>query len=92
MNSRPLCNACYRPNAAPFSVPDDVWQYCVPAGLQRAELCLTCFAAMADEKLCLWCDAIDVRPISRVGWEQSRRESIRLATETVEFNTEEAGV
>jgi hypothetical protein len=76
---RDFCNVCFQPNAFPFVVPDQLWKACVPTGLQKAELCVMCFAKFGDERLLPWEDFIEFNPISRVGVERHKQQALKLA-------------
>lgn len=68
---RQICRLCHEVCRVDFWVPDEVWR----AAMQRCDwstvACLACFTRLADERGVEWCRAIELRPMSRVAFEQS---------------------
>ena len=60
--SRQICKICGHAEAIGFYVPDEVWYIVVPGFYKEQELCLSCFARLADEKLIPWDDYIEILP------------------------------
>jgi len=49
--TREICKVCLKPSPVSFAVPDDIWMAVVPPQFHDKVLCLSCFIALADEKL-----------------------------------------
>ncbi len=59
-----MCSICRHVNAVGFSVPNEVWESVVPLEFKSRVVCLSCFTRMADEKLILWDEDIELYPVS----------------------------
>jgi hypothetical protein len=62
--TREICKLCWRPIAIGFTVPDEVWEQVRHPAMLGDTMCLSCFVAMADEKLIEWDREIKFWPVS----------------------------
>ena len=60
--SRQICKLCGHVSVIGFYVPDKIWNDVVPGFYRDQELCLSCFARLADEKLIPWDEYIEIVP------------------------------
>jgi hypothetical protein len=63
--SREVCRICWHENPIGFTVPDAVWTAVVPGTLRRHVICIACFARLADARLVVWEEEIQLFPVSR---------------------------
>lgn len=62
--TREWCAMCNRVSPVGFHVPDEVWAEVVHPRYQHSTICLSCFAARADEMLIEWDRDIALFPVS----------------------------